>query len=339
MNKFADALLRTAQRGASGSYALRGTPFDPATPFHPPRGRHTTVHYGLMLPGLPEPLNFIDVIAVIGQPKLKLFRNEHLIETTAADTANLLIGSGTPFPGQFRGYRVDPAVIVTPDSDLIRFGDDFQLEGSHPAYSLRYDNPDFALTLEVCATDKISHFARLRGGLYDHWSLLCRYEGAVTTRGETHDLAGLCTLEYARAVDLALPFAFFTYQIINVDDTTQVLMVEVLGPLGLPVQRAVYLRSLTDHGGTYEKNFRFDVLAREPEPRRTPNGISMHLASEFEWSVDDEHGNPLIDISATVNDDFVYGMAGGYAGSYRYIGSFRGAPITGTGYVEFIGDR
>lgn len=335
---FKDVVFHAAQRGTSSSYGLRGTPFDPATAFHPPFGRYTTVHYGLMLPNLPAPLNFIDVIAVVGQPKIKLWRNDHLVETSEADTANLLIGAGVEFPGQFRGYRVGRDLELASDSSLLRFGDNFRLEGSYPDFTVTYRNPEFDLDLRVRATDKVSHFAKLRGGIYDHWSLLCQYEGAVTYRGDTTELSGLNTLEYARGVHVGLPFTFFTYQIINIDDTTQVLMVEVLGPLGFPVQRAVYLRSLTDHGGTYEDNFRFEVHL-EPSPRRTPNGLSMHLASQVDWSVDDEYGNTLVEIHGITNDDYVYGMAGGYVGSYKYTGRFRGEPITGTGYIEYLGNR
>ncbi|MGW4635995.1 DUF6670 family protein [Nocardia sp. NPDC004415] len=334
-----DVVIRAAQRGASGSYAMRGTPFDPQTPFHPPRGRYSTVHYGLMLPGLPAPLNFVDVIAVLGQPRIPLWRNDHLIETTDADTANLLIGAGVRFPGQFRGYQVARDMELAPDTSLVRFGEDFRLEGRYPDFTVTYRNPAFDLDLRVRATDKVSHFVALRGGLYDHWSLLCRYEGTVTHQGETIELAGLNTLEYARGVHIPLPLRFFTYQIINIDDSTQVLMVEVLGPLGVPVQRAVYLRSLTDHGGTYEDGFHFAVQRLEPTPRRTPNGLSMQLASQFSWGVNDDNGDELIEIHGTTNDDYVYGMAGGYVGSYAYTGRFRGEPITGTGYIEYLGTR
>ncbi|WP_405138721.1 DUF6670 family protein [Nocardia sp. NBC_01388] len=334
-----DVALHTAQRGISGSYALRGTPFDPATAFHPPRGWHSTVHYGLMLPNLPAPLNFIDVIAVIGQPRITLWNNHHLVETSAADTASLLIGTGVEFPGQFRGYRVGRDLELAPDSSLVRFGDDLRIEGAYPNFTVTYRNPAFDLDLRVRATDKISHFVKLRGGLYDHWSLLCQYEGVVTYQGETLEISGLNTLEYARGAHIKLPFTFFTYHIINIDDTTQVLMVEVLGPLGLAVQRSVYVRSLTDHGGTYENNFRFEVRRLEPAARRTPNGLSMHLAAEFDWSVDDEGGTELIEIHGTTNDDYVFGMAGGYAGSYRYTGRFRGEPVSGTGYIEYIGNH
>ncbi|MGW6728494.1 DUF6670 family protein [Nocardia sp. NPDC055029] len=331
-------LLHGLQRTVSGSHALSGTPFDPSTPFHPPRGRHRTVHYGLMFPGLPAPLNFLDFITVIGQPKVKAFRNAQLIETSDADTANLLAGTAVRFPGQFRGFQVERDLQLEPDASMIRFGADFALRGTYPDFTVAYRNPEFRADLRVRATDKVAHFAKLRGGLYDHWSLLCEYEGTVEHHGTRYGLSGLSTLEYARAVAVDLFIGFFTYQIINIDADTQVLMVEVRGPLGVPLQQAVYVRSREDHGGVYEDGYHYRITEREPTPRHTPAGREMTLGTAFTWAVDDENGGPLIHIDAVANDDYIYGMTGGYVGSYRYTGTFRGTAISGTGYVEQIGN-
>lgn len=63
------ALLRATQRAVNPGPSAPIRPFDPATTFHGPMGRYTSVHYGLMLSNLPAPLNFLDVIGVVGQPK------------------------------------------------------------------------------------------------------------------------------------------------------------------------------------------------------------------------------------------------------------------------------
>src|SRR6218665_944684 len=86
------------------SATINGQPFDPATLFNPPQGKYTCVHYGVMIPGLPAPFNFLNLLVVVGQPKILLFRNEHLIKTTALDTANVLIGTATGTPDHFKGY-------------------------------------------------------------------------------------------------------------------------------------------------------------------------------------------------------------------------------------------
>ncbi len=127
-----------------------------------------------MLPNLPAPLNFLDVITVIGQPKIKLYRNDHLIETTAVDTANLLIGTGVSSLASSADTRSLEIWSWHPTRRLVRFGDDFRLEGTYPDFTITYRNPEFDLDLRVRATDKVSHFVKLLGGLFDHWSLLCR---------------------------------------------------------------------------------------------------------------------------------------------------------------------
>lgn len=321
------------------SHALNGEPFDPRTSLAPPHGKYSTVHYGIMLPNLPAPHNFLNIITVIGQPKIELFSNNHLITTTALDTANLLIGTSTGTPDHFNGYSVEKDCEFHPDGSYLRFGNDIILQGEYPNFLARREGTAFNFDLTLRATDKIAHFASLIGGLYDHWSILCEYEGRIEQAGVTTPVQGLCTYEYARAVNIALPFRFFSYQIINIDERTQVLLVQVLGPMSMPGQRRIYVRSLNDHGGIYTRGFDFTVQEFEAEAVVTPNGTRMRLPQKFSWRVDDDQGRELIVIEGLANGDFKYGMAGGYAGSYGYRGSFKGHAIKGTGYIEYMDYR
>ncbi|MDO8329220.1 MAG: hypothetical protein Q7T36_01975 [Fluviicoccus sp.] len=321
------------------SLRLNGNPFDPGTSVAPPQGRYTCVHYGIMVPNLPPPYNFLNLITVIGQPKVKLFRNSHLIKTTALDTANVLVGTAIGTPDHFNGYSVARDCELRPDGSYLRFGDDLVIEGRYPNFTARRSGKAFNFVLELRATSKIAHFAKMLGGVYDHWALLCEYTGHIEHDGLKTPLQGLCTFEYARVINLSLPLRFFTYQILNIDARTQVLMVVVLGPLNAELQRRVYVRSLDDHGGTYTHGFDFIVHEHEAESVVTPDGTAMRLPKKFSWRVDDESGNELISIGGSANGDFKYGMAGGYAGSYGYRGRFKGRPIDGTGYIEYIDCR
>ncbi len=321
------------------SHAINGDPVHfplSLTPQHASR----VVHFGLMFPNLPAPHNFLNIIAVIGQPRVRMFRNAHLIRTTASDTANLLVGTATATPEHFKGYSVKKDCRFATDSSLLQFGNDLVLEGNYPDFTLRRQGHDFNLELQVHATDKIAHFVNMVGGLYDHWSILCEYRGHIERAGSITPVQGLCTYEYANAAaNISLPLYFFSYQIINVDEKTQVLFVQVLGPLGLPVQRRIYVRSLDDHGGIYSRGFDFTVQEYEDRPVVSPEGVKMRLPRRFSWRVDDDNGNELITIAGDCNGDFKYGMAAGYAGSYRYEGRFKGKPIQGTGYIEYIDCR
>lgn len=313
-----------------------GQPFDPHTEIHTPVGKYRCVHYGIMIPDLPAPYHFLNMIVVVGQPKVTLFRNEHLIQTSDLDTANLLIGTAATKKNLFKGYSVQHDCLLASNGHYLKFADDLVIEAAYPTFRALRQKTDFNYDLKLKATNKIAHFAQLAGNLYEHWALLCEYEGYLELNGQTTQVQGLCTFEYARAANVNLPFRFFTYQILNIDAKTQVLFVDVTGPLGLTIQSRVYVRALDDHGGIYEAGFKSVVQEYEAEPMITPNGIKMRLPKQFHWQVDDEHGNVLISIQGHSNQDFKYGMAGGYAGSYQYQGIFRNKEIQGTGYIEYI---
>ncbi|MDM1020143.1 hypothetical protein QSV37_07460 [Acinetobacter sp. VNK23] len=314
-------------------------PFNPETEVHIPKGKYTCVHYGSMFPNLPAPFNFLNLLTVIGQPKIKLFRNHHLIKTTDIDTTNVLIGTAVGTADHFNGYSVQNDCELSADGSSLRFGNDLLLDGKYPNFHAKREGHDFNFELNIKATDKVANFAELFGGVYDHWSLLCQYQGYLEYQGKKTDIQGLCTYEYARGVNINLPMRYFTYHIINIDERTQVLLVEIIGSFNLVMQQRVYVRSLDDYGDIYSDGFELNVHEFYPTRSITPNGLSMRLPHQFSWQVNNHSGQPLITIEGTSNHDFQYDMAGGYAGSYQYTGAFQGKAITGTGYIEYLDIR
>lgn len=313
--------------------ALNATPFDPATPVATPNGSWTIAHYGVMIPGLPDPIRYFDAIVVLGTPTyVPIFGVPSLVRTTPADSAWVLTGSAIT-RDNFRPYSIATECDLAADGSQLRFGDVLTIDRTSGGIELVATPPQARFEVSIRPTQAVSHFAHIPG-LYDHWSLLCTYDAAITTAdGETTTSAGLCTYEYARARNAYLPMYFFTYQILDVDASTQVLMVEVLGPFGLPVQRTVYVRSLDGTTSTHEVRFHHEVL-EYGETLTTPDGVAMRMPKRFTWGVGD-----LIEIEGVTGDDFAYGMAAGYAGSYEFTGTFRGRPIAGRGYLEWIDRR
>ena len=306
-----------------------------------PSGNAAVVHYGIMIPSLPAPHHFLDIIAVVGQPNIKIFANPQLVTTTAIDTAAILIGTGSE-QDNFKGYSIQHDCDLREQNGQLHlaFGADVTIRGQYPHFTAERTGHSFNFKLNLTASDKIAHFAKIIFDQYDHWSILCQYDGVIEQGGQVTQISGLCTFEYARGTRLSLPFRFFSYQILNIDATTQVLMVEVLGPLGSPVQRRVYVRALDDHGQVYSRDFQFIVHDYLPNPATTPTGVAMKLPQTFTWSVNDDHGREMIHVEGKSNDDFCYGMAAGYAGSYTYNGRFKGQPISGDGgYIENIDYR
>jgi len=78
---------------------------------------------------------------------------------------------------------------LAPSGRHLRFGSDLVIEGTYPRFRVQRRHPDVEVELDIHATNTVSHFFKMRGGLYDHWSLLCKYEGLINETA----VSGLCT--------------------------------------------------------------------------------------------------------------------------------------------------
>jgi hypothetical protein len=317
-----------------------GQPFDPRTRLAPPHGlRSSWTHYGVMVPGLPEPHRTFGVMSIVGTPGVAIFSNDHAIATTASDTAYLVSATGSMRDEGLHTYSIARDCEFRGDGSLVRFGEDLMIEGTYPDFRLRRFHPSVSVQLDIRATDKVTYFVDLPGDLYTHWSLLCQYDGTV---GGT-PVAGLCTLEYATGVGMHsiripgspnLPVPFFSYHVVNIDDRTQVLTSKVVGAGGIELIRATWVRGLDDYGNEL-LDTHFEVEEYEPTPRPTPDGRDMRLPATLKWSAYDR-GSEVITISGRCRGDWVYGLGAGFVGSYDYVGRFQGKEIEGTAYFEYV---
>ncbi|WP_433567724.1 DUF6670 family protein [Nocardia sp. CA-151230] len=320
-----------------------GHPFDMLTPMRAPGGRRRHwAHYGVMVPGLPAPHRFFGVMSILGTPGVAIFANDHAITTTPIDTVYTSSATAAMSGGQFLVHSIERDCEFRSDGSYLKFGDDLLIEGRYPKFTLQRHHSDIEVELEIHATDVVSHFAHVPGA-YDHWSLLAQCRGSIRDQHRTTPVDTLCTVEYATGIGLHtiapgtrrnLPVPFFTYHVLNIDPATQVLLVQVLGPAGVPIQRRVYLRGLDNHGSVHTRGFDFTVTEYRPQP--TPSGHVMRLPTRLRWQARDNQNNPLITIEGTSNDDYSYGLGAGFVGSYDYIGTFAGRSITGTAYMEYI---
>lgn len=319
---------------------LVGKPFDPSTFIGSPSGRHSWVHYGVMVPGLPAPHHSFGVMSIVGTPGTTVFANDHAITTTPSDTAYLVSATGAMRAPAFHTYSIAQDCEFAPDGSLLRFGDDLVIEGSYPTFDVHRRHPDVDVDLRLHATDKVTPFVDARGGNYSHWSLLCEYEGTVG------DLAasGLCNFEYARGVGVHslplpgtpnLPTTFFNYHVLNIDEKTQLLVSEVRTVGGIAVVRAAQVRGLDDYGVEYT-DVRLSVEEHEPEPHPTPDGRVMRLPSAVSIAGNDDDGVEVFRIDGKTNGDWSYGLGAGFVGSYAYDGVFRGRSVQGTAYMEYV---
>jgi hypothetical protein len=108
---------------------------------------------------------------------------------------------------------------------------------------------------------------------------------------------------------------------------------------GLPVLQAVYLRHVDGRTGVHTREFTHTVTAWAAQPLTTPDGHEMRVPPTVAWLVQDNDGAPLLDVVARTHGDFTYGLGAGYAGSCRFTGTYRGHPVEGTSYMEWITRR
>jgi hypothetical protein len=299
-----------------------------------------------MAPDLPAPHGFFTVMAILGTPGVRIFANEQAIGTSARDTAYVVSGTGAYGPEAFGTFSLGAECAIAADGGHVSLGPGAEvvLDGRPPRVGVRRAHPREPVTLELEATGAITRFVEVPR-VYRHWSLLCRYTGRVGAAGMP--VSGLCTYEYAAGVGTAtfLPEPLrrrlqllgrsFTYQVLSVDEHTQVLLGFVRGPRGAPILRGCHVRRVDGGTSVTYGDCSFEVLAHEPSVRRGPTGEPMRLPREFAWRVGDGAGT-LLELRGHPDGNWLYGLGCGYVGSFAYEGRFAGVPIGGRGYVEYI---
>ncbi len=66
-----------------------------------------------------------------------------------------------------------------------------------------------------------------------------------------------------------------------------------------------------------------------------PQGREMRVPRVLRWQVRD-YGRTVVEFEAEIDSEWRYGHGKGYVGAYTYRGSFDGASINGTGYIEWV---
>ena len=338
LNRAAEAVLSLVDRHRR----LEGVAFDPSLTIRPPSGgRWSWVHYGVMVPNLPDPHRTFGIMAILGSPGVAIFANDAAISTSRRDASTVVSATSAMRPDSaFHAYSMNDDCELAPDGSRVRLGSDVWIDGGLPNVRVRRWHPDADVDLRLRATDTVTHFVDLAGGLYQHWSVLCEYQGTV---GET-SASGLCTFEYAHGIgvrtpaamgNLAPPTRFFTYHVLNIDSSTQLLLSDVRSIANVPIVKTAFLRGPSRPSEEYN-DLSFRVLAHESAPRRTPDGRSMRLPAELEWTVCDRHGDEIVRLHGRCHGDWQYGLGAGFVGSYDFTGAVEGRSVTGTAYAEYV---
>lgn len=305
--------------------------------YHGPKGRFKIIHQGLMIPNLPEPLHFLSFSSLIGQPNVPMLRNQDAIQTTALDTVAVITSTSPHMVGHFSRYSLEQDCQFNHDDYC--FGDKERLYGSFPHFRLMRDDNELSVNLDIETKPVISHFNKMKLGLFEHWSLLCACKGEVIYKGQMYSIDQLGSFEYAKAINIPyLPLCFFTYQIINLKNKRQLLLMQIRNNFNQIIQSKIYIRDLNSSTSKmFDENVHFKVHRVYPQVT-TPNHQQMYLPREFEWNYVDKQ--TTIRVCAESRGDFKFGLAAGYVGSFNYQVIIDGEINDGqAGYCEYIDCR
>ena len=303
-------------------------------------------HYGLMIPDLPEPHQFFSIMSIIGTSGTLAFDTDHMLKDSPRRNATAVIGTASTSPKLFESYSIPSDCQFTEDGSRISFGQTLHIQGTYPHFHVKAKIADFEIDLQLHCTDKVSWFVKTP--VYDHFSLLTQYQGTVKNSQGTQAIQGLCTFEYAKCISpyllrdrplspkFKVPLDFFTYQIINLDDQTQLLLNDTRID-NVPIVSKAFLRGVDSYNQSYAA--KFEVLSHQPQPCIAPDGIQMMVPQKFKWQIFDKNDKVIYEIIGTVDTQLTYGLGSGYVGGYSYEGNHKNQPIQGRGYIEYIDRR
>lgn len=244
-----------------------------------------------------------------------------------------------------KAYDIPTACELTEDNKTIRLADDICITGQFPHFRIQGNYLDLDYDLNLDVSDHVSWF--LKNPVYDHFSLLAKFDGELKYQKKTQKVADLCTYEYARSFGLhtlkpdtlipfqhKIPLDFFTYQIINLDEKTQFLLTKA-DINGKSATYTLHIRH-TDHPAEVYTDVIFSVTKHQARPQYAPSGHTMTVPDTFTWQAKDTEGNIILELNATVDSPYDYGHGKGYVSHYKFIGTYQNQLIQGRGYMEYI---
>lgn len=305
---------------------------------------YTWTHYGIFFPLLPEPHRYLNIMILLGTPGALAFDHDDITLGDPRQTATLFSSTAAVDEHLLKAYIIPEQTNIQENGSLIELGEEVSISGTLPNIHLQGAYHGLSFDFELDVSEHVSWF--IKTPIYDHFSLLANFKGQLEYKGLVTPAEGLCTYEYARAAGAhgvvkkllpeayKLPLDFFTYQIINLNETTQLLLTKA-DILGQPAAYSLHVRH-TDKAAEIYTNVEFKVIAHQVDDYVSPSGKKMRLPQLFCWSVKDASNEKVLEITAEIDSPFRYGHGIGYASAYTFRGEYRNNPIEGRGYIEYV---
>ncbi|WP_139312009.1 DUF6670 family protein [Corynebacterium sp. CNJ-954] len=305
---------------------------------------HSWRHYGVMIPDIGE-TDFFDIMNIIGTPGVSAFdvqplqKNTHNRCSSLLSTTGRSLASGLEVPAPRSGYCIDPT------NHKATFGSGLEIIRSGDILTIHRNLDDVSVDISMKMSKTVSVFANIPG-IYKHWSTLAHCSGMVQYGDEQRMINTLGTVEFARGIGTGsfgisrlpdIPVSHFSYHVLNISDSEQLLMTDVALTGGIPVQQRVFYRNLGRNEKSTEiildSNFHAEYLNLRPGPDARS---SSRVPDSLHWSARDRENQSSVTIDAITDRNWKIGIGTGYCGTYQFTGDFTGRQIAGQGYIEHV---
>ena len=306
-------------------------------PYHVPNHKYKTIIVSLKVPNLPAPLHYLNFFTVIGVDESSIFYNESAIQTTALDTAVILVSSSPHMVGQLNSYSVSQDCFF--NQQEFQFAQREHISGHFSSLLLERVSDELSFELEIEAVKPLNYFSKLRFNLAEHWSLTAFCCGVIVYKQQEYKINEIASFEFARSSYLSyLSCAFYIYQLINIGDEQQIIFVQCRNALSQLMYSRIYFKNIEKQNIQYfDTDVEFNIRRLYPKIK-TPNNQFMYLPREFEWSYSNE--NFSIVLEGHSRGDFKFGLGAGFVGSFYYTLKVNDEIFEGTsGYGEYIDCR
>ncbi|QNW95815.1 hypothetical protein IC800_06090 [Acinetobacter seifertii] len=305
---------------------------------------YSWTHYGIFFPLLPEPHRYLNIMILLGTPGALAFDYDDIIVGNPRKTATFFSSTAALEQALLKAYIIPKDTKINEDGSLIELGQEISIQGKFPKIHINghYEGLNFDFDIDV--TSHVSWF--IKTPVYDHLSLLAKFKGFLNYQDKYIESEGLYSYEYARAVgphsftnqlipeNHKLPLDFFTYQIINLNENTQLLLTKA-DIAGQTVTYTLHIRHL-DRPPEIYTDVSFDIFSYQIDDFISPTGKKMRLPKYFSWIARNEAKQIILNIQAEIDCPFRYGHGQGYASGYIFTGHYFGNEVQGRGYIEYI---
>lgn len=307
-------------------------------PYHSPNHKYKITHHALIIPNLPAPFHYLNFYSLMGQLNAPAFSHHLNLENNALDTATVMTSVSGQMLGHLNTYSIKNECSFQQNN--FQFLDKERLSGTFPNFYIERNDSELSYKIKITVTDTLTQFIKLRMSLADYWSLLCHCEGEIIYKDQKTYIQQLGAFQFARTIQFPqIPFAFYTYQLLNLKNNKQIICMQIRNELNHVIQSRLYLRdSSTKRTEMVDDNVEFKIHRVYPQIK-TQNGQQMYLPREFEWNCSLKDGTQ-ISISAQSRGDFKFGLGMGYVGSFNYCVKLNNEEeIAEGGYCEYIDCR